>query len=491
VTDQPVVLTNREPVRQVRRLLRALEQLRIRSDDPAVAETSVSFTWGRASIDVAFEPPRCFEVDVRSNAPLADTPKNLGWKGAGRRRHGRWKTTFAETVAARISRVIGDVEPGRKRKLRLTVPSNVSVRGETIDRWLEERSSPVPLKAPVLLATEPLPDKRAEALWPNIPMRAPNGGSGVYGAALGWPTTERGLFNWCRAIEPITKRGRDLLGPPAPAERFASRFSTSIRLDAVAAAGVRARIADELACDDDPYRARAGAAVLSSGVVLLGAPAAEALFDSEPVPAKWLKDIRLPLPIITVLISAPFRIPSTIIRVANSDPEAFGWFSAHASELDASALLLGFTVFSDEHDTVDGHVLWHLQVNADLFTVPALFRRSRIGHVIPKTAAWLSTHRPLRTAARRVAPRPGHASRRAQRASPPVVEVRIEAHTRSPSTRPGSGRGKEAHLRRGHWRRQRVGPRHAWHYELRWIAPTVVGGSLAADHKGRVYTLPG
>lgn len=484
MTDQPVLVANPAPVRQVGRLLRALEQLRIRSGDPAVAETSVSFTWGQASIDVAFEPPQCFEVDVRSNAPLAATPQRLGWKGAGGRRHARWETAFGETVAARIGRVVGDYQPGRKRfrgKLHLTVPSDVSVRGEPIDRWLEGRSSKIPLKAPVLLGSEPL-----RALG-----SAPDGGAGAYGAAFGWPTTERGLFNWCRAIEPITERGRDLLGLPAPAQHFAGRFSTSSRLDAVAAAGLRARIAEELARDDDPYRSRAGAAVLSSGVVLLGAPAAEALFDSEPVPAEWLEDIRLPLPIITVLMSAPFRIPSTVIRVANDDPDAFGWFSAQASALDASALLLGFTVFSDKNDRVDGHVLWHLQLGADLEAVPALFRRSRIGHVVPKTAAWLSTHRPLRTAARRVVPRPGHASLPAQRPPPPVVEVRIEAHTRSRNARPGSGRAREAHLRRGHWRRQRVGPRHTWYYELRWIAPTVVGGSLPADRKGRVYTLPG
>jgi hypothetical protein len=408
----------------------------------------------------------------------------LGWKGAGGRRHARWETAFGETVAGRIARVVGDVEPGRKRnrgKLLLTVPSDLSVRGEPIDLWLNARSSKVRLKAPVLLGSEPL-----RALG-----STPDGAAGAYGAAFGWPTTERGLFNWCRAIEPITERGRAVLGVPAPAQRFAGRFSTSSRLDAIAAAGVRVQIAEELACADDPYGSRAGAAVLSSGVVLLGAPAAEALFDSEPVPSDWLDDIRLPLPIITVLMSAPFRIPSTVIRVANGDPDAFGWFSARASAFDASALLLGFTVFSDKSDRVDGHVLWHLQLGADLQAVPALFRQSRIGHVVPKTAAWLSTHRPLRTAARRVVPRPRRASLPAQRAALPVVEVRLEAHTRSRNASPVSGSASEAHLRRGHWRRQRVGPRHAWHYELRWIAPTVVGGSLPADRKGRVYTLPG
>lgn len=498
MTELPVVVTNTAPLREVRKLLRSLEALRIRSEDPAIAATSVSFTWGRASVDVAFTPPRCFEVNIRSSAPLATTPEGFGWSGAGGRRHARWPTAFAETAAGRIGRVVGDIKPG-KRRLQLTLPTTVSVSGESVERWLERRLSPVTLQPPAKLASLELATAAAEPEpsglpLPRIPLRAlgsgPDGSRGTYGAVLGWPTAKRGLHEWCRDVEPITKRARQLLGPPPPSERLTSPLSSSTRLDAAAAAGVRARIADALAADDDPYRSRAGAAVTSSGVVLLGAPAAEALFESEQVPDEWMADIRLPLPIITVLMSAPFRVPPALVRVANSDPAPVGWFGRQVRRLDTSCLLVGFTIFGADDDTLDGHVLWHVHANGDLVSVPALFRRSRIGHIVPKTAAWLSTHRPLRGAAQRRSPRQPQSQHGLRRSLPSVVEIRIQRHSEGRSNRSTSGHGVEAHLRRGHWRRQRIGPHNDWHYELRWIAPTVVGGVLPLDQSGRVYSLP-
>lgn len=55
---------------------------------------------------------------------------------------------------------------------------------------------------------------------------------------------------------------------------------------------------------------------------------------------------------------------------------------------------------------------------------------------------------------------------------------------------PGGGHASPvAHLRRGHWRRVRVGPKRDWRYQGRWIAPTIVNpdhGSL----RPVVYRLP-
>lgn len=52
-----------------------------------------------------------------------------------------------------------------------------------------------------------------------------------------------------------------------------------------------------------------------------------------------------------------------------------------------------------------------------------------------------------------------------------------------------SDRSVAPHLRRGHWRRVRCGPRTDWHYEGRWIPPTFVAGKADPDPRERVYRL--
>jgi hypothetical protein len=46
------------------------------------------------------------------------------------------------------------------------------------------------------------------------------------------------------------------------------------------------------------------------------------------------------------------------------------------------------------------------------------------------------------------------------------------------------------HLRGGHFRRVRVGPRNDWHYEVRWIAPTLVRGDQPAAERLVIRRLP-
>lgn len=56
-----------------------------------------------------------------------------------------------------------------------------------------------------------------------------------------------------------------------------------------------------------------------------------------------------------------------------------------------------------------------------------------------------------------------------------------------------TGRTVRPHLRRGHWRSVRVGPRDNFRYEPRWIAPTIVGGDHIDPDDRRnetVYHLP-
>jgi hypothetical protein len=46
------------------------------------------------------------------------------------------------------------------------------------------------------------------------------------------------------------------------------------------------------------------------------------------------------------------------------------------------------------------------------------------------------------------------------------------------------------HLRGGHFRRVRVGPRNDWHYDVRWIAPTLVRGDQPAGERLVIRCLP-
>jgi hypothetical protein len=46
------------------------------------------------------------------------------------------------------------------------------------------------------------------------------------------------------------------------------------------------------------------------------------------------------------------------------------------------------------------------------------------------------------------------------------------------------------HLRGGHFRRVRVGPRNDWHYQVRWIAPTLVRGDQPAADRLVIRRLP-
>ncbi len=46
------------------------------------------------------------------------------------------------------------------------------------------------------------------------------------------------------------------------------------------------------------------------------------------------------------------------------------------------------------------------------------------------------------------------------------------------------------HLRAGHFRRVRVGPRNDWHYQVRWIAPTLVRGDQPAVERLVIRRLP-
>ncbi|MFE9424147.1 hypothetical protein ACFYNO_14410 [Kitasatospora sp. NPDC006697] len=67
-----------------------------------------------------------------------------------------------------------------------------------------------------------------------------------------------------------------------------------------------------------------------------------------------------------------------------------------------------------------------------------------------------------------------------------------DTRTLAPGADSGTGRRVSPHLRRGHWRRSRIGPRTEWDgtYRNAWIPPTVVNAALGSVNGQRVYRIP-
>lgn len=72
-----------------------------------------------------------------------------------------------------------------------------------------------------------------------------------------------------------------------------------------------------------------------------------------------------------------------------------------------------------------------------------------------------------------------------------ILDLKRTTQNTSTSDEPSSGTAKlTGHLRRGHWKRVRVGPRDGWHYEGRWIAPVIVNPDNFDSEALRIYRMP-
>lgn len=243
------------------------------------------------------------------------------------------------------------------------------------------------------------------------------------------------------------------------------------------------------------------AAVLRSGnPFLLGARVAEALFDGEEVPAEWLSDIRVPLRVAHVFFSTWFEFAkpelSALPALRKTSPDVAAYRSPLRKARHGAAWM-GVTLLAGPGDVLRDEVVFHIArisggEAVEAFAVPGRMSRSALRPLVMRVAAYTSTLRPQRPPARSGASILGSA-RRPQSPSgewPPIlIESSRESATRS--IRLERSRSRVApHLRRGHWRRVRVGPRHAWRYELRWIAPTSVGATDESEDLRRVYVVP-
>jgi hypothetical protein len=241
--------------------------------------------------------------------------------------------------------------------------------------------------------------------------------------------------------------------------------------------------------------------LLYTAATYLVSPAEIALyFDGEPLRSEIEHDIRLPFRSVAVLFGADFWIGRPQLRRL---PQ---WTRQQRSELPyarflsaartVGAALSGVILLAGRDDRPADQVGWVVRVGKTnglaRLIVPGSRSRSLLGPILGNLdaaicwAGWDPTDDSppaVRTAHRAmIAKRP--ASR-----SLPQGTIQIRRRQRRRYVDSGVGPAKSSHARRGHWRRQRIGPRDAWHYEYRWIHPTIVGGHLPPDTPGRVYRL--
>lgn len=163
--------------------------------------------------------------------------------------------------------------------------------------------------------------------------------------------------------------------------------------------------------------------------------------------------------------------------------------------MDPSTQCRGVILLAEDDGSLSDHVLWIIETVAanpnDNNTTPkrctgiiyGSISRSGLAQVAHNAAAmvclgpWDLHEIDAQGETRPVADRGDHPTNGQRRAVDPLLRVRVlstERLQRALAEANGSERTIRSHLRRGHWRRQRVGPRQSWTYRPVWIHPTVV-----------------
>lgn len=279
-----------------------------------------------------------------------------------------------------------------------------------------------------------------------------------------------------------------------------------------AASGVAAELAAAFA---QPSRTRTALAagvcelaarVMAAAPFFLDAATAAGLLASDPPEGDVLAQARLPAEALLVW-SAPLRLPEPLWLRGGDDVTAGAagggapvdevaglWVAADEAQRptgqaalllragDGAALVeVGYA--AARQDAAAARAVWRAAANA---TAALAFARWNQPPAVEVAGALGSTRRrkALRRARVRTAARGGA-----------LAGVRVIDVADGGGSAPSDGGGEAArrppspHLRRGHWRRVRVGPRDGWRYEARWVPPTVVGGPRPSG-PSRVWRLP-
>lgn len=258
----------------------------------------------------------------------------------------------------------------------------------------------------------------------------------------------------------------------------------------------------------------------------LPAHIAEAVANSELPDSETLDQLRLPYPEVLAMFGEPLRIDADS-EILSQLRGPLRWmrdsfFTLDSDDLRVMALITGErfrTALVTSGASLHGVVLhanhdYTLSPEA-LYLLSAVHPDGGVEHrAIPGSAvdgaladvaangaangAWGDWSTPEEeridrragTAAVRDQVRRGKHRRREASGGPLGVHVIDVARTAAGGTTGAhTGRSVVTHMRRGHWRRVRCGPRDAWRHEGRWIPPTVVNAACGEPGTRRVYRI--
>ena len=244
--------------------------------------------------------------------------------------------------------------------------------------------------------------------------------------------------------------------------------------------------------------------ILEASLVLVPARDAYDLFTSEDLPRQWMRDIRLPFPVTTLCFSSPFQIPKSWARSLPDGecPPAVWDYRQWFGQIATSGALLGVTLVADADGTVSTNGIAHCAVLdndqcSQAVNVPFRLDQTSLEGIVRPLAGWLSQPHLLTDDAGVMVTRSSSAARKRNGPKTAVDEgpknstITLKPSSTSKRRRPsGTHSTPSSHVRRGHWRRQRIGPRNDWHYEIRWVSPTWVTAGRAGEPPNHVYVLP-
>jgi hypothetical protein len=261
--------------------------------------------------------------------------------------------------------------------------------------------------------------------------------------------------------------------------------------------------------------------------------AALGVLASRPPDPQLLEELRLPFERVFVLFGADLELDPIVYRW----PADYPWrqlprHSITYQLLQRGGYVSGMVLLADQHARLRDDLLWLVAANPDP-TLPWPANLDRIRGVVRgwRSAAQLvplvsniaaqlaplvtnvaaavawgawqppTTLLPLPTdpSSRqwRKAVKRGVFRRREPRGDAIGVHVldleRTTTHQTSTAPDPNTAAARTSpipHLRRGHFRRVRIGARGDWHYQIRWIAPTLVRGDQPANERLVVRRLP-
>jgi len=314
---------------------------------------------------------------------------------------------------------------------------------------------------------------------------------------LGMPTTPDELAHWCRTV-PIrainAARSIDAGIGDLAYERWDGTGPARILPPDVRA--VRAVLASTSGADG-PWP-RTVTALLYDALTYLVSPAeVDLYFESEPLDRHLAGDVRLPWPEVTVLFGADFAFRQRHLRQLACPGSDVPYGPMLARGLTDSFAVFGVILLADQESRVCDEMVWLLRIGhcdgVHRVAVPGRRSQAAIGRLLSNLdaavcwAGWDPTDDSPPEARRAARALPRVAARR--RTSARTIKVQVQKRARYVGFS-GLGPATTPHKRRGHWRRQRVGPRDDWHYEVRWIHPTIVAGHLPPDNPDRIYRLP-